>query len=93
MFAKYQIDSALNQEIIAALSDLESLRDEPEKYNAAVRRIAELQKLKPEKAFRSLSLDTVVAASANLIGILWLTSYERDRPITSKALSFVMRVK
>lgn len=93
MFAKFQIDSALNQEILVALEDLEGLRDEPEKYDAAMNRISQLQKLKPERATRPLSLDSVVIAGANLLGILWLTSYERERPITSKALSFVMRLK
>jgi hypothetical protein len=46
MFAKSQTDSALDREIAAALKELGETRDNPEKYNATLDRIARLEKLK-----------------------------------------------
>jgi chromosomal replication initiation ATPase DnaA len=50
-----------------------------------------LHKLKPEERFKQISPDTVLVVVANIFGILWLTRYERERVINSKALGFVMR--
>jgi hypothetical protein len=91
MFAKSHTDSALEKEITSALDELEILRDNPEKYGEALERIAKLQKLKPESGLKPPSLDTVLIVGANLFGILWLTRYERENVITSKALGFVMK--
>lgn len=37
------------------------------------------------------SLDTALIVAANIFGILWLTRYEKERVISSKALNFVMK--
>jgi hypothetical protein len=93
MFTKRQIDSSLDQEILAVIADLESLRDDPEKYDAALERLSKLEKLQTRKGLQPPSMDTVLLVSANLIGVFWLTTYERERPITSRVMNFVMKLK
>lgn len=91
MFTNSQIDSKLETEIISALDELESHKKTSEEYGVVVDRIAKLQKLKAEQALKPPSLDTVLIVGANLFGILWLTRYERENVISSKALGFVMK--
>jgi hypothetical protein len=91
MFAMSSIETKLKQEIISALEELETLRDDPEKYNATVDRIAKLHKLKSEERLKLPSMDTALVVGANIFGILWLTRYEREHVISSKALGFVMK--
>jgi predicted RNase H-like nuclease (RuvC/YqgF family) len=41
--------------------------------------------------FKPVSLDTALIVGANIFGILWLTRYEKENVINSKALGFVMK--
>lgn len=85
-------DAKLEQEIAFALAELETFRDDPDKYAAVVDRITKLQKLKSEGGLKPPSLDTVLIVGANIFGILWLTRFEREHVIPSKsALGFVMK--
>jgi hypothetical protein len=91
MSVKSSIETKLDEEIIAALNTLETVRDDPEKYAAIVDRITKLHKLKSEERLKLPSLDTALVVGANIFGILWLTRYEREHVISSKALGFVMK--
>jgi hypothetical protein len=91
MLIKSPIETKLDEEIIHALKELEQNRDDPEKTAAIVDRIAKLHKLKTEERLKLPSLDTALIVGANIFGILWLTRYEREHPINSKALGFVMK--
>jgi hypothetical protein len=94
MFAKSQTDSALDREIAAALKELGETRDNPEKYNATLDRIARLEKLKTKTNLQPPTMDTVLIVSANLLGILILTNFEREQPIRARAaLGHVFRLK
>lgn len=100
---KSPIESKLDAEIISALEELEHLEKASEDYGTIVERMSKLHKLKSEESDRSHkiksdskikppSLDTVLAVGANIFGILWLTRYERENVIKSKAaLGFVMK--
>lgn len=104
MFAKTVIEAKLDEEIITELAKLEHLQD-PEKYDAVVDRIVKLHSLKADEnelkneefklqqdsRLKLPSLDTVLFVGANLFGILWLTRYEKEHVLNSKALGFVMR--
>lgn len=91
MFAKSQINSELDKEILSALKELDNHESTSDEFGVVVDRIAKLQKLKSETGLRPPSLDTVLIVGANIFGILWLTRYEREHVITSKALGFVMK--
>jgi hypothetical protein len=54
-------------------------------------RIAKLHELKTKERPKFVSADTAVTVAANLIGIYWLTTYERERPITSKVINFILK--
>lgn len=91
MFAKSSIESKLDQEIISALETLENQEATSDEYGVVVDRIAKLHKLKSEERLKLPSMDTVLVVGANVFGILWITRYEREHVISSKALGFVMR--
>jgi hypothetical protein len=77
-------DAKVDQEIAAALSELESIRDDPDKYASVLERITKLDKLK-SKRLEPPSLDTVLLVGANIFGVLWLARYEREHVIASKS--------
>jgi hypothetical protein len=83
-------DAKLEEEIAFSLKELETHREDPEKYAAVIDRITKLDKLKSE-GFSPPSLDTVLIVGANIFGILWLTRFEKENVITSKAINFVLK--
>lgn len=96
MFIKKNIDdtqSPIDLAITQALSDLQSFSVDSVEYAKGVGQIKELYKLKENNSKKSVSPDVLVNAGANLIGILAILQYERVHVITSKALSFVMKLK
>ena len=91
MFTKSQTELKLDAEIRAALTQLADHDKTSEEYGTLVDRIAKLHKLKTEERPKQISPDTALVVVANIFGILWLTNYERENVITSKALGFVMK--
>lgn len=91
MFAKSPIENELDKAIISSLKELDNIESKSEEYGVVVDRITKLHKLKAEQAIKPPSMDTVLIVGANLLGILWVTRYERENVITSKALGFVMK--
>lgn len=91
MLPKSKIEAQLNAEIVRTLEKMADLKPESEEYGDAVDRVAKLHKLKSEEQIKLPSLDTALAVAANLLGILWITTYEKERPLTSKAISFVLK--
>jgi hypothetical protein len=83
-------ESLLNAEIEASLEALNDLRTS-EDYAKRVDLIAKLHKLKTEERSKPISKDTVAVVAANIFGILWLTRYEKEHVISSKALGFVFK--
>ncbi len=91
MFTKSIIETRLEKEIISSLNQLALHEATSEEYGIIVEHITKLYKLKSEDRLKPPSLDTVLAVSANIFGIFWLTRYEREHVINSKALGFVMK--
>lgn len=91
MLPKSKVETKLNDEIVRTLNQMADLKPESEEYGTAVDRVVKLHKLKSEEQTKLPSLDTALAVAANLVGILWITTYERERPLTSKAISFVLK--
>lgn len=91
MFAKSSIHTKLDEEILAALDQLDQHQKESEAYGVVVDRITKLHKLKSEERLSLPSTDTALVVAANIFGILWLTRFEREHVISSKALGFVMK--
>jgi hypothetical protein len=106
MLPKSSIESKLDTEIISLLDKLKETTKDSKDYNDIVDRLVKLHKLKTEEhnqliednqfimpyGLKPPSLDTVLIVSANVFGILWLTRFERENVITSRAaLGFVMK--
>lgn len=85
MFTKSQADSMLDQEIAVALEELKKLRDDPDNYDAILARISELKKLKSEPRLKPFALESVLFASVNVFGVLWLARYESENPIRARS--------
>jgi hypothetical protein len=87
-----QIESALDREILSALEELEKTPDKTsEEYGNLIDRVSQLQGLKTRRGLKPPSWDSLLMVGANIFGILWLTNYEREQPIRSKALGFVIK--
>lgn len=93
MFIKSSIESKLDEQILSSLEKLSRLESDSEEYGAVVDRVAKLHKLKTEERLQLPSLDTALVIGANIFGIIWLTRYEREHVINSKALGFVMKLR
>lgn len=64
-----------------------------EEYGIALDRLVKLHKMEAEDRPRSVSPDTIVSAAASLIGILLILHYERTEIVTTKAISFVPKMR
>lgn len=63
-----------------------------EENDVSINNIIKMQEMEThDPRFKPVSLDTVLVVAANIFGILWLTNYERENVITSKALGFVLK--
>lgn len=91
MLPKSSIEAKLDAEIISLLDKLKETTKDSEEYETLVDRMSKLHKLKSEEKTQLPSLDTVLVVAANIFGILWLTRYERENVINTKALGFVMK--
>lgn len=89
--SKSRLESKLDAEILFLLEELETVRDNPEKYATNVDRIAKLEKLRSE-GLRPPSWDTVLLVGANIFGILYLARFEREHVIKApQAFKFIQK--
>lgn len=93
-FDKKPHDVALDEAISDALITLKGLDEQSEEYGTASDQLVKLMKLKNEinPSWRP-SPDALVGAAASVLGILLILRYEKLEVVTSKALSFVGKIK
>ena len=86
-------ESLLSEEI-ARLHD-EMLYEDPgdDRYETLLTRIAVLYELNKNKSKFEVSGDTIVLATVNLIGIVLILQHENLHVVSSKALSFVSKLR
>lgn len=83
----------LDETINSALMDLKGYEPHDEEYATTVKQLTELYDLKKTERSGKVSPDVAVQAVASLAGIVLIIGHERANVITSKALSFIMKVK
>jgi hypothetical protein len=95
MFKKTQNEKTkLDEAIDDVLREMAGLNCEDKDYNSASDQLVKLMKLKKEiEPSRRVSPDTLALVASNIVGILLILNYERANIVTSKALSFVMKLK
>ena len=93
MFSKKsKSDLLLESEIESVLRNLNLTAVDSAEYQSILRHLERLYALKGPKPER-VKNDTLAIIGGNLLGILMILKHERVDIITSKALSFVIRVQ
>ena len=90
MFKKQPYEAKLNAAITDALDQLSTLTADSDEYAKAADQIVKLYELKKKSR---ISPDALVAATANILGILVIVGHERAHVVTSKALAFVTKLR
>lgn len=96
MFIKKKVteQTPLDEAIANVFSELQSVNADSEEYDAMSDQLLKLMKLKKEiEPSWHVSPDVLIAAGANILGILLILNYEKLGIVTSKALSFVAKLK
>lgn len=86
-------DRLLEQEIERVIRSLPSDTIGSAEYMKAVEALTKLCALRKNEKPSRVSKDTLATVGANLIGILMILKHERFHPITSRAMSFVVKAK
>lgn len=83
----------LEESIASAYNQLESHDAGTEKYADILDKIERLEALRPKKKGLSVSGDALIAAGANIAGIMLILNYEKLGIVTSKAVGFIIKSK
>ena len=84
----------LNEAITEIYAELAGFEAHQEEYDAATDQLVKLIKLKKEMVpSNRVSPDTLATVASSLLGIAMILSYERANVITSKAMSFVTKMR
>lgn len=95
MFAKRTQNekTGLEKAIDEAHVELASVMADSEQYSKIADQLVKLYKLREHDSKRQVSPDTLVLVAGNLLGIAMIVGHERAHVVTSKAVSFVMKLK
>ena len=96
MFIKKKVHepTPLDEAIANILSEMQGVNADDKEYAAMADQLVKLMKLKKEiEPSWHVSPDVLIAAGANILGILLILNYEKLGIVTSKALSFVAKLK
>lgn len=93
MFKKNEEPNALEAAIAAVHLEMTTCSGGSEEYDRLTDQLTKLYKLREHNAKRTVSPDTLVLAGTNLLGIAMIVGHERTHVVTSKALSFIGKLK
>lgn len=93
MFTKKDENFALDREIAALHLDMYSLDRDSDKYATLLNHLTALYAIKEASAPRRVTADVKATIAANIAGILIIVGHERAHVVTSKALSFVQKLR
>lgn len=86
-------ESEINELIDRLLADLNHLEAHEDEYAKITDQIEKLQSLRDNPKRNRVSPDTIVTASANLLGILLIVGHEHVGVITSRAFGLLRTVR
>lgn len=84
---------ALETEIARVHASMLDMKATDEEYATTADQLSKLYKMREHTAARRLNPDAAVLAGANLLGIAIIVWHERDHTLTSKALSFLPKLR
>jgi len=85
--------SGLDEAIDSVLSEMASVNADTEEYARMVDQLVKLYPLRESETKRRVSPDTMAMIAGNLLGIMLIVGHERAHVVTSKALSFVSKLR
>jgi hypothetical protein len=85
--------SGLEEAIDTVLSEMAGVTTDSDEYAKMVDQLVKLYSLKDTDAKKRVSPDTLAMITGNLLGILVIVGHERAHVVTSKALSFVTKLR
>lgn len=80
-----------DKEVTRVLEQMNKMSVDSDEYAEAAKSLKTLCEARGVKTTRSISADTLIAAGANLLGIVLILNYEQVHVITTKAISLVLR--
>jgi hypothetical protein len=83
----------VDDQIVRITVKLQHLEIDSKEYREAVELLSTLQKIRQEEKPNMPSSDTMLTIGANLLGIILILRHEHLNVITSKAVSFVPKLK
>jgi hypothetical protein len=81
----------IDDEVIHVLTAMSKMTVGSEEYLHATDNLTALYAITTAKSKPSFSMDTVIVAVTNILGIVVILEYEQLRVISSKAISFVLK--
>ena len=81
----------LDEELERVILAMNRTMPDSAEYAKMLSSVERLYEMKETKTSTSVSKDTLAIVGANLVGIFMILKHEFAHPITSKALSFVLR--
>jgi len=90
---KPKTNSGLEEAINTCLHNMRASRTDPKAYAKWTDQLVKLQTLKKEEARKRISPDTWLIVLANVAGIVMIINHEHTNNLTSKALSFVPKLR
>lgn len=86
-------DKTFDLEVNRVLNQMKEMNVDSKEYTEAVKNLSTLCEARSEKSSSHISADTIIMASANIIGIFAILYFEKWDVVTSKALGFVLKGK
>jgi hypothetical protein len=83
----------IDGEIARTVAALQLEQIDSEEYDVLLTRIEKMQKIRQEEKPDTVTSDALVLAATNLIGIFVILRHENLNVITSKAMSFVPKLR
>jgi len=93
MFSRKAVKTKLDEAIDLVLSEMQTISSDSDEYAKMIVQLERLYKLKEIDSPKRVSPDTLAIVAGNLAGILLILNFERAGVVTSKALSFVMKLR
>lgn len=93
MFKKNEKHDALEEAISQVHTQMSQIDADSEEYDRLTNQLTKLYKLREHNSRMPVSPETLLVAGTNLLGIGMIVGHERAHVVTSKALSFITKLK
>lgn len=84
---------SLNDEVDRLVLIMGNVSPDTDEYEKMVKNLEVLCKARTNKSPNMPSMDTIVTAVSSILSVILILNYEHMHVVTSKALSFILKVK